>query len=71
MYHNSSMAKLSQCVRADSPCRGRESIYDENKRISRRGVGIGEEEWTTGDGGGRLPLLPAETCQVDPLLERR
>lgn len=70
------MAKLSQCVRADSPCRGRESIYDENKRISRRGVRTGEEEWTTGDGGGRLPplllpLLPAETCQVDPLLERR
>lgn len=67
------MAKLSQYVRTDSPCRGRESIYDENKRISRRGVGIGKEEWTTGDGGGRLPLLllPEETCQVDPLLETR
>lgn len=59
------------CPCADSPCRSRESIYDENKRISRRGVGTGEEEWTTGDGGGRLLLLSAETCQVDPLLERR
>jgi len=69
-------AKLWRHIRTDSPPRGRESIRDENKRISRGGGRGGEGGWAiprkrnghTGDAaGGR-----SDAAETDPrLLGRR